>query len=393
MMKILSFGHIPSSVGGRQSSGLANVIYHLAYYGAQQEGVEMTLAATDVFFPEFHKGDLTILGWTKRILMSYALKHPFIALKIFANTVKCKAKYFQLVSLPGLFFKSLFLDYSMHKVRPQVLHLHGVTAMYYLPIVPSKIKVVVTIHGNVGTDNNLSKRALYSKLESSLCQSQRIDILCAISSSIPKILKEAYGMIAPPVKVILNAYDHRVFNYIETKKHEKLVLCTVASFSKLKGQERVIEALRNSECNYRYICIGQISYENKKKIVKQSSGLDFEWLGVKKPCEIRKIFAECDYMILPSSSEGFGLVYLEAIACGVPIIIPKHLPLAMEGTILNDRNSVKIEDSSSDAIKSVLPTLQGRKWDRKRVASSVISYTWENIAEEYVELYASLIQK
>lgn len=92
MMKILSFGHIPSSVGGRQSSGLSNVIYHLAYYGAQQEGVEMTLAATDVFFPEIHKGDLTILGWTKRILMCYALKHPFIALKIFANTVKCKAK-------------------------------------------------------------------------------------------------------------------------------------------------------------------------------------------------------------------------------------------------------------------------------------------------------------
>ena len=29
-MKILSFGHIPSAVGGRQSSGLANVIYQLA---------------------------------------------------------------------------------------------------------------------------------------------------------------------------------------------------------------------------------------------------------------------------------------------------------------------------------------------------------------------------
>lgn len=98
-------------------------------------------------------------------------------------------------------------------------------------------------------------------------------------------------------------------------------------------------------------------------------------------------------MILPSSSEGFGLVYLEAIACGVPVIIPQHLPLAMEGAILNDGNSIKIEDSSSDAIKSVLPTLQGRKWDRKKVAATVISYSWENIAEEYVELYASLIQK
>ena len=35
-MNILSFGHIPSSVGGRQSSGLANVIYQLAYHVAKQ---------------------------------------------------------------------------------------------------------------------------------------------------------------------------------------------------------------------------------------------------------------------------------------------------------------------------------------------------------------------
>ena len=59
-MKILSFGHIPSSVGGRQSSGLANVIYQLAYHVAKQDGVEMTKAATDVFVPELHKGALPI---------------------------------------------------------------------------------------------------------------------------------------------------------------------------------------------------------------------------------------------------------------------------------------------------------------------------------------------
>lgn len=149
----------------------------------------------------------------------------------------------------------------------------------------------------------------------------------------------------------------------------------------------------SSNCDYRYLCIGHISDDDLNKLKDKTQKLDFEWLGVKKPKDIPGILAECDYMILPSSSEGFGLVYLEAIACGVPVIIPKHLPLAMEENILNNSNSIKIEDSSSDAIKRVLPALQGREWERKKVASSVISYTWENIAEEYVELYASLIQK
>ena len=98
-------------------------------------------------------------------------------------------------------------------------------------------------------------------------------------------------------------------------------------------------------------------------------------------------------MILPSSSEGFGLVYLEAIACGVPVIIPQHLPLAQEGNILNEKNAIRIADSSSKAIEAILPSLQERKWDRKDVSASIISYTWDNIAKEYTAQYVSLIKE
>ena len=75
----------------------------------------------------------------------------------------------------------------------------------------------------------------------------------------------------------------------------------------------------------------------------------------------------------------------------VPVIIPKHLPLALEGDILNEKNAIRIEDYSSDAIKAVLPSLADMRWNRKDVSESVVSYTWDNIAKEYNELYKSLI--
>lgn len=391
-MKVLSFGYIPSNVGGRQSSGLANVIYQLAYHIAKLDGVEMTLAATDVFVPELRKNGLTILGWTKRILIKHALRHPVVSAKILLNTIRCKTKYSPLVSIFVLFFKSLQLDYAIWKVQPQVLHLHGANSLFYLPLIPNNVKVIVTLHGNVGDDENIVNHQTYAKLEASLLKSQRVDQLCLIASLLENIFRTEYGDIVPPVKIILNAYDDKVF-YLTEKNNKKLTLCTIASYSDRKGQDRVIEALKNSGCDYRYLCIGYISEEDKTVLEMKAKGLDFEWLGVKKPAEIREILAECDYMILPSSSEGFGLVYLEAIACGVPVIIPQHLPLAQEGNILNERNAIRIADSHSRSIESVLSSLQERKWDRKVVSESIISYTWDNIAKEYAVQYASLFKE
>lgn len=390
-MKVLSFGHIPASVGGRQSSGLANVIYQLAFHGAEQEKIEMYLAATDVFIPELKKNQLTILGWTKKMLITHALSHPSVTLRIIANTLRCKKAFSPLVSVPGLLLKSLFLDYAVKKIAPDIVHLHGANSVLYYNVLPSDVKLVVTLHGNVGCDNNLPNVETHAKIEADLCASTRLGALCTISSTIPLLLKNQYGRIEAPVHVILNAFDNSKFKYIEPVKHEKLTLCTIASFSKLKGQERVLEALQKSGCDYRYLCIGHISESDKARLLETAKDVNLEWLGVKKPEEIRGTLAGCDYMILPSSTEGFGLVYLEAIACGVPVIIPKHLPLALEGDILNDCNSIRIEDSSSDAICTILPSLSTRTWNRKDVARSVVSYTWENIAKEYCDLYKSIL--
>lgn len=390
-MKVLSFGHIPASVGGLQSSGLANVIYRLAYHGAKQHGVEMYLAATDVFVPTLNREELTIIGWTKRLVLRHAISHPLSTIKALYNAVKCKIHYTKLVSISGLIVKSLVLDNSIKKVSPDIIHLHGANSILYYPIIPRRCKIVVTLHGNIGDDVNLENHKIHAKMENGVCSSKRIGCLCLISSNLENIFVQEYGAITPPVQIILNAFDNKVFKYINGDVHEKLTLCTIASFSKRKGQERVVDALIESGCNYRYVCIGHISDTDKAYLEKKARDIDFEWLGIKKPEEIREILAGCDYMVLPSSTEGFGLVYLEAIACGVPVIIPKHLPLALEGDILNDRNSIRIEDSSSDAICAILPSLSTRTWNRKDVAESVISYTWDNIAKEYNELYKSLL--
>ena len=92
-----------------------------------------------------------------------------------------------------------------------------------------------------------------------------------------------------------------------------------------------------------------------------------------------------DYMILPSSTEGFGLVFLETIACGVPVILPKHLPIVKEQSIIKPEiNALLTEDSSSEAIAKVLMTLNTHCFNHHEVSQTIPGYTWNDIAKQYI---------
>ena len=46
---------------------------------------------------------------------------------------------------------------------------------------------------------------------------------------------------------------------------------------------------------------------------------DVKFFGNKSHEEIAKIYQECDYFVFPSKTDTFGLVLLEAMACGLPV--------------------------------------------------------------------------
>ena len=393
-MKILSFGHIPSWSGGRQESGLANVIYQLALNMADCKDVEMTLAATDVLVPKIIDGKLTIYGWRKGMLIKYALKRPFKSLCWLINILVAKCKYGPAISVPGYFFKGLHLARTIDIVKPRAVHLHGMVACVYDKIVPSDVKIVVTMHGIIGDDQTIPMQEHRYKMERDCCHSIRYSLMAFIAEKLIDDFKSCYSYIKAPSKAILNAYDSKAFNYIAHKDNGRLTLVTIASFSENKGQARVIEAIGKSGVDCKYICIGASApdFEKQYKDKANRLGVDFEYVGKKSPVEIREILANANYMILPSFTEGFGLVYLESIACGVPVILPKHLPIVQEkGIVQPNVNSLLLEDSSVESISKLLSILKNYSFDSKRVAESIIGYSWENIAKEYTDSFKQLI--
>lgn len=400
-MKIMSFGHIPSWAGGRQESGLANVIYQLAKH--ESEITEVILAATDYFKPLRKDGKLTIVGWTKSGLLGYIVKHPIRAYRSFITLRNLKKRYPINERFFGLYLKRIFMEKTLHITHPQVLHLHGTNAAWYLDLVPNDVKAVVTFHGMIGLDHNVSQHKVLFKMEHDVFHSMQVSEVFFICTKLVSSFIETYGDNGKKNLVIFNSYDSTQFYFekdcaitIQSNRERTGVttLCTVASLSDLKGQLRVLSGLTllSDRKKFKYFCIGGDSNGIAQMLTAFAleNGIDFEYKGKMKPVEIRKELYCADYMIMPSSSEGFGLSYLESIGCGVPVILPRNIPIAAEKELINERNSILLDDCSAESIAKVLDNIEKWKFNREDVARSISGFSWDEMARQYVSAFEKL---
>lgn len=384
---------MPSWAGGRQESGLANVIYQLAYHMSQYDNVDMTLAATDFFQFESKHERLRVLGWTRGLLVRHIAKHPFAALRILFLDLQYLIKYHGVTSSVGTYLKLVYLHYALCRIKPDVVHLHGIFAAWYYKVVPKEIKIIVTMHGICGTDTNLDYYKSKARMENDICHNSRVSHIVFIAEGVRDAFIKQYGEIRVPTSVVINAYDAKSFYYIEHKPSKYLTLITVASLSQLKGQMRVLEGIARSKKKFIYNCVGAGTTDmiNQLKGYASVHGIDFTYFGKKNPTDIRDLLSYADYMIMPSSSEGFGLSFLESMACGVPVILPKDLPIVKEkGIIQPGINSILLDDCSSESISKCLDEIYERKFDRNEVSNTMLNYSWENIAIEYLDIIKGL---
>jgi phosphatidyl-myo-inositol dimannoside synthase len=116
------------------------------------------------------------------------------------------------------------------------------------------------------------------------------------------------------------------------KSTDRLVILTVGRLHPRKGQRETLAALAALPAEVRstleYWIVGTASkgaYESKLRKLASQSGLSVKFLGDPPDGELGSIYAQADLFALTSiayksSIEGFGLVYLEASAHGLPII-------------------------------------------------------------------------
>jgi phosphatidylinositol alpha-mannosyltransferase len=224
-------------------------------------------------------------------------------------------------------FIPISIERCLIREKFTVLHFHNASFPSFFQILLSPLSFkttnILTFHSDIERNNLLKKFPQFFDIFVGFCN-LRLDGLIAVS----KVALKYFEKFKKPKVVIPNGVDLETFNP-QNKKIEKFLdgkinLLFVGRIEERKGLIYLLKAfliLTRKYQNLRLIVAGDGSEkENCEKFVRENNLKDVIFLGnVEK--ELPSLYATCDIFCAPSIfGESFGLVILEAMASGKPVV-------------------------------------------------------------------------
>jgi glycosyltransferase involved in cell wall biosynthesis len=99
-----------------------------------------------------------------------------------------------------------------------------------------------------------------------------------------------------------------------------LTVCRLNAAEQYKGVDVVIEALTRLDPRPSYLVVGSGTALSELRELAERRGVTVEFYGRAADEELTDLYRACDLFVMPSRNEGFGYVFIEALACGLPVI-------------------------------------------------------------------------
>ncbi|KLI63151.1 glycosyltransferase [Aurantiacibacter marinus] len=165
------------------------------------------------------------------------------------------------------------------------------------------------------------------------------------------------------------------------------LLATVGALIPRKGQRFVIEALEQL-ADTQLILVGKGEDERALRQLAGDAGDRVHFLGSLDHKLLPVVLSAADAMVLPSASEGLANAWVEALACGTPLVITDAG--GAKELVQND-TAGRIVDRTADAIAAGVTEVLTANYAAECVASNAAQFSWEANAAALANYYSSLI--
>lgn len=278
--------------------------------------------------------------------------------------------------------------------RPDVVHAHFYSIAAIASIIKKKDKVpfFITEHSS-----KLNKAAnLISELDKRLVVKaySAADSVISVSSLLSTSIKCNFGFDS---YVVHDIVDTTSYQYIKHDNNQQFVFFSVGNLIPRKGFDVLIKAFYKAFANDKDVFLSIVG-EGEERVALQNIinqyniGDRVKLLGLKTRPELSALMQKSDAFALASQIETFGVVYIEAMASGKPVIATR---CGGPEDFVNENNGVLIPVNDVDSLANALTymCLNIDKYDGAKISQECNErFSPLSIAKEIVRQYDKVLK-
>ncbi|TFG55040.1 MAG: glycosyltransferase family 4 protein [Methanomassiliicoccus sp.] len=337
----------------------------------------------------------TIRGWPSAHRRVHEYLHGYDE-KGLVSRVKAKVKYSVVYS-----FNKSFFERKLKELQPDVVHVHGLI-IQMLPFIDVLLErgtpFVITAHGLYTHDANVFLD--FDKgLEGDMMKEidRRGCPITVVSQGVKDKALSLFSLNPDNVHVVHNGVDTTRFEVNDKtelrRKHglplDKVILLSVGTVGKRKNQRATLEALKEMGPEERervmFLVVGGGETKELQATVKKMGLEGNVRITGKVPDDaLVEMYLLADLFVLTSTSEGFPLVYLEAMAAGLPIVTYADIESVSE---LFDLDCMVLADRAAEDLCATLVNAIERSWDHDLIRRKATAWDWDEVCSQYEHVY------
>lgn len=221
-------------------------------------------------------------------------------------------------------------------------------------------------------------------------------IVVALTDAEADTLRATYGKVRPPIEVISNGVDLEKFRPPTTEERraartrfnlddEARVALFIGHEFDRKGLPVTIAALAGAPTVLLLVVGGNERLVHDARALAERRGVSARVFFAGEQGDVSGFLAASDMFVMPSVYESSGLVYLEALASGLPVIAT---PVGVATEAVRDGYNGYLVPRDASTIADRMETLAAADpalW-RANARESALPYSWESIARRYLAL-------
>ncbi len=236
---------------------------------------------------------------------------------------------------------------------------------------------------------------------------KKSDRIITVSESTKKDANELLKFPEEKITAIYNGIDKRFFeedsfSRDDVKKNYGIIdkyILFLGTLEPRKNLSRVLDAFARFKKNYKNSSDYQLVVAGKKgwlteEYFQQTKDLGIEddviFTGYVGGDELKPLYTNAEFFVMPSLYEGFGQTVVEAMACGAPCLVSKVSSIPE----IADEAAYFVDPHDTDGIAKGMTELASNQELREKLANAgkqqAKKFSWEKCARETLEVYKNV---